>query len=139
MSATYASTLERLRDIVVGQTEGYRRLLQATREGAEALRSDDMLRFDEILAEEVETLRELKALERAREETVREVGTPPEGDELAGLERDLKRLAEEVVRANRLTRFVIQRNGDLVEARLGLHRRAGTAPDAKSGGIDRVA
>jgi hypothetical protein len=139
MSYTFATALERLREIAGGQADGYRRLLQTTRDGIDALRSQDHERFEGLLADQVETLRELADLRRERGEALREVGKPAFDDELVALDRELKSLAAEVVRANRVGRFVIQRNGALVEARLGLHRRVGTVPAGREGHVDRLA
>ena len=66
MSDTLASTLNHLRTVVGDQVVGYRRLLESTREADQALRVQDMDTFDRLLGEQVETLRELKGLQRER-------------------------------------------------------------------------
>ena len=76
MSYTFATALERLRDIAASQTAGYRRLLQNTRDGIEAMKAQDPVRFETLLSEQVETLRQLGDLQREREEAIREVGVP---------------------------------------------------------------
>jgi hypothetical protein len=138
MTETYGSALERLCGIVGSQTEGYRRLLEATREGLAALRTHDVLRFDEILADQVDTMRELKDLERERAKTMQQVGSPAGDGRLAELNEELKRVVTDVVRANRVSRLVIERNGAVIEARLGLHRRIREIPGAAVG-VDETA
>jgi flagellar biosynthesis/type III secretory pathway chaperone len=138
MTETYGSALEKLCDIVGSQTAGYRRLLETTREGLAALRTQDVTRFDEILAEQVDTMRELKDLERERERAMQEVGSPAREGRLAELSEELKRVVTDVVRANRVSRLVIERNGALIEARLGLQGRLRDVPHATVG-VDETA
>ena len=138
MTETYGVALEKLCEIVESQTAGYRRLLDTTREGLAALRSHDVQRFDEILAEQVDTMRRLKDLERERGRMIRQVGPPAGDSRLTELNEGLKRLVADVVRANRVSRLVIERNGALIEARLGLHRRIREIP-AATVGVDETA
>jgi flagellar biosynthesis/type III secretory pathway chaperone len=139
MTQTFAAALDRMRDVVAQQVEEYRRLLTTTHEANRALRVHDVDAFERVLADQVETLRALRELDRDRSTALREVGTGSESAEIRELTEDLTRLAHEVTRARRVTRFVIERNGELVEARLALHRRAGTLPDTGGPGVDRVA
>ena len=138
MTETFATAVDRLRDIVEEQVDGWRRLLEGTRAGNEALRGQDPARFEEVLAEQVETLRDLKEIEGRRQAMIREVG-PVTREDLEGLEAELRRLAGEVSRANRVGRVAVERNGSMVEARLALHRRAGRTLDSAPGGVDRIA
>ena len=137
MTETFAAAVDRLRDLVSAQVDGYRRLLDSTREGNDALRVQDAEGFDRVLAEQVEILRELKELEHERYQMMREVGSATGHPEIERLSYDLKELAQEVSRASRVSRLVIERNGALVEARLALHHRARTP--RSSAGIDRIA
>ena len=139
MTETYGAALEKLCDIVGSQTAGYRRLLETTREGLAALRAHEVTRFDDILAEQVDTMRELKDLERERERMIRQVGAPTGDARLSELTAELKQVAADVVRANRVSRLVIERNGALVEARLGLHGRVREIPSAAAVGVDETA
>jgi hypothetical protein len=139
MAETSGSAAERLRDLVSAQVDGYRRLLDSTREGSRALRTQDMESFDRILGDQVETLRELKVLERARDRMIQEVGPASENTEFRRLQDDLRRLAHEVSRATRVSRLVIERNGAMVEARLALHHRARNVTPGSGPGIDRIA
>ena len=139
MTETFADTLERFRTLVTDQMDGYRRLLHSTREGNRALARQDMESFDHVLADQVETLRGLKHLEYQRREMIREVGLGGVTEEVRRLQDDLRSLAQEVSRAGRVSRLVIERNGSLVEARLALHRRAGNLNGAKKPGLDRIA
>ncbi len=139
MAETFADTLERFRTLVTDQMDGYRRLLHSTREGNHALARQDMESFDDVLADQVETLRGLKQLERRRREMIREVGLGGVTEDVRRLQDDLRALAQEVSRASRTSRLIIERNGSLVEARLALHQRAGTLARAKKPGLDRIA
>ncbi len=139
MTETFADTLDRFRSLVGSQMDGYRRLLRATRDGNRALAVQDPEDFERILGEQVETLRELKLLERERHEMIREVGLGDLTDDLRDLQRDLRALAEEVSRASQASRLVIERNGSLVEARLALHRRAGNLDRVGKPGVNQVA
>jgi len=138
MTETFADAVDRLRDVLAEQVEGWRRLLETTREAGRAVRDQDADSFERVLAEQVETLRELKEIEQRRARRIREVGSPEVDPGLAGLHDELRRLAAEVSRAARVGRFVIERNGALVEARLALHRRAGREPRSTAG-VDRIA
>ena len=55
------------------------------------------------------------------------------------MRNELRALASEVRRSGRVERLVLERNGALVEARLGLHRQAGTLPDKSPAGVHQVA
>jgi hypothetical protein len=62
------------------------------------------------------------------------------GDETTReLKATLAGLAAEVRRAGRVARYAVERSGSLVEARIGLHRQAGTIPDAARPGVNRIA
>jgi hypothetical protein len=137
MADTSGVALDRLRDLLHEQVDGYRSLLEATRAGTRAIRERDPQAFERILAEQVETLRRLKELERERSGMITGAGEGDDGH--AELARDLRELARRVSRESRISRLVIERNGALVEARLALHRRAGTAPLESRGGLDHVA
>jgi hypothetical protein len=139
MSETFADTLSRFRTLIGDQMDGYRRLLRTTRESNRALAAQDPEAFDRILAEQVEELRNLKRLEGERTAMIRQVGLGDLTDDLRDLQRDLRSLAEEVSRASRASRLVIERNGALVEARLALHRRAGTLDRADAPGVNQFA
>ena len=52
---------------------------------------------------------------------------------------DLREREEKVSRERRVSRFVIERNGALVEARLALHRRAGTVGREERRGLNQIA
>ena len=138
MTETFATTVERLREIVDHQIEGYRRLLESTREGTRALQSQDPDAFDRVLEEQVETLRSLKELEWERGHLMREVGDGSWTEGISDLESNLRRLADEVGRAARVSRMAFERNGELVTARLSIHERAGVKPSARPG-VDRIA
>lgn len=137
MAETFATAMVRLRDLVAAQVDGYRRLLDSTHEGNDALRAQDMDGFDRVLAEQMETLRELKELEQERRKTLQDVGPAKGHTEIDRLTSDLRELAREVSRASRVGRLVIERNGALVEARLALHRRAATSRSTSA--VDRIA
>jgi flagellar biosynthesis/type III secretory pathway chaperone len=139
MPETFADRLERFRALVSDQIVGYRRLLETTRAGTRALERQDADEFDRILAEQVDILRRLKEHERERRSMVREVGSGDHDNDLGQLQRDLRRLAEEVSRANRAHRLVIERNGALVDARISLHRRVGTLDRVGKPGINQFA
>jgi dsDNA-specific endonuclease/ATPase MutS2 len=139
MEESYGATLERFRDLVADQLAGYRVLLETTRSATDALRTHDVARFDDVLQEQVETLRRLKELENERGEIVRAVGGEHADDRLTEMRQQLRALASEVRRAGRVERLVIERNGALVEARLGLHRQAGTLAGASALGVHQVA
>lgn len=138
MEDTLGAAMERLRDVIGDQLAGYRRLLETTRAGTDALRTHDLERFDAILEEQVDTLRHLKGLEHERAGVLRALGgvTDPE---LGGMRNELRALASEVRRAGRVERLVIERNGALVEARLGLHRQAGALARERTAGVHQVA
>ncbi|HET9888640.1 MAG TPA: hypothetical protein VFR10_14120 [bacterium] len=136
MTETFAEALGRLRDIARGQAVGYRRLLAATTEGNEALRTNDVARFERTLAEQATTLHELKALERERALCVKEVGAMPAQDELT---RELRDLAQRVSSENRVRRFVTSRREALTETRLGFRRRLGILPDDPPGSVNAKA
>ena len=138
MTETFADAVDRLQGILAEQVDAWRRLLQATREGNRVLGSADPDAFGRVLAEQVETLRDLKELADRREATLREVGPAAEAGE-DGLREELRRLAVEVSRATRVGRLVLERNGALVEARLALHRRAGRKVPSSAAGVDRMA
>jgi flagellar biosynthesis/type III secretory pathway chaperone len=139
MTETFAGTLERLRDLLHEQVDGYRSLLESTRAGNQALRIQDPNAFEQILGEQVETLRKLKELESERDSLIREVGSGTGDGGFQRLHRDLQELAEKVTRESRVSRLVIERNGALVEARLALHRRAGSVDREARGGLNHVA
>ena len=139
MDETYGGAIERFREVVADQLAGYRRLLETTRAGTEALRVHDIDAFDEILAQQVDTLRTLKDLERERAQVVRVVGGAEADPQLSGMHHELRALASEVGRSGRVERLVLERNGALVEARLGLHRQAGTLAGATPTGVHQVA
>ena len=139
MPETFADTIARFRGLIVDQMDGYRQLLRSTREGNDAVAAQDPESFERILGDQVETLRRLKILERERRAMIREVGLGGLSDDLEELQRDLRALADEVGRAGRTQRMVIERNGALVEARLALHRRAGTLDRASAPGINQFA
>ena len=139
MSESYGATLERFRDLVADQIAGYRTLLDTTRSATAALRGHDVDAFEDVLEEQVETLRRLKELERERTEIVRVVGGEHADERLSEMRQELRVLADEVQRAGRVERLVIERNGALVEARLGLHRQAGTLEGAKPSGVHQIA
>ncbi|GJM44469.1 MAG: hypothetical protein DHS20C21_13110 [Gemmatimonadota bacterium] len=139
MEDTYGAALERFRDVVADQLAGYRRLLASTRAGTDALRTHDVDRFDEILEEQVDVLRGLKELEHERAQVVRVVGGNAHDPELSEMGHELRSLAAEVRRAGRVERLVIERNGALVEARLGLHRQAGTLTGVESTRVHQIA
>jgi chromosome segregation ATPase len=138
MTQTFAAALDRMREIVAQQAEEYRNLLAATHAANRALRLHDVESFEQVLVEQVEALRSLSELNRERVDVLREVGTASSTPEIHELSQDLRRLAHEVSNAQRVTRFVIERNGELVDARLALHRRAGSLTDDARPGIDRV-
>lgn len=139
MTETFADAVERLQDVLAEQASGWRRLLVATRAANRALGAADPGALESLLAEQVETLRDLKEIARRRERTIREVGPAGSADELRGLEDELRTLASEVSRAARVGRLVIERNGALVEARLALHRRVGRDLNGSSARVDRIA
>lgn len=139
MTETFGSALERLRDVARGQAAGYRRLLDATREGTKALRVQDASSFGAILEEQIETLRELSSLERERAVVMRDVGIAPRDAESEALQRELRELASEVERENRVRRFVTGRLERLAETRLGFHRSAGSIPQNAPRGLDERA
>jgi hypothetical protein len=139
MSETFAAALERLCDVARGQVSGYRRLLEATRAGTDALRVQDAVRFEQVLAQQVEALRDLKELERARAEAMREVGGSLGDPASSALDRELQGLAEDVLRENRVRRFVTSRQERLVETRVAFHRRAGTITGEAPGSLDQRA
>ena len=139
MTETFADTIVRFRSLVADQVAGYRRLLRATRDGNGALARADHERFDRVLVEQIETLRDLKRLEAERRDMIRDVGLGAPDQELAAMSEELRALAVEVSRASRSTRLVLERNGELVEARLAIHRRAGTLSGATRPGVDRIA
>ena len=139
MEETYGGAIERFREVVADQLAGYRRLLETTRAGTEALRAQDLEAFDEILAQQVDTLRRLKELERERAQVVRVVGGVDADPQLSGMHHELRALASEVRRTGRVERLVLERNGELVEARLGLHRQAGTLSGQARVGVHQVA
>ncbi|MEZ5065259.1 MAG: flagellar export chaperone FlgN [bacterium] len=138
MAETYGAALDEMRDLLARQVAAWRGLLEATREGTDAVRTQDPDAFDDALAAQVDALARLRNLETERGELLAIVGRD-ETEEIARLKLDLKALAVEVSRANDRSRFVIERNGALVEARLGLHRRAGTLPDERNLGLHRIA
>jgi hypothetical protein len=139
MTETFADTVDRLRQVLREQVSGWNRLLESTRESSRAVRAQDAGEFERVLAEQVETLRDLREIDRRRAALVREVGSPAGDAELAALGTELARLAAEVSRGARVARLVIERNGEVVETRLALHRRAGLEPGRASSRIDRVA
>lgn len=139
MEETYGGALERFRDVIADQLAGYRRLLETTRAGTEALRRQDIDRFDEILEEQVDTLRRLKELESERAHVVRVVGGADNDPHVSEMRNELRALASEVRRSGRVERLVLERNGALVEARLGLHRQAGTLANVEPAGVHQVA
>jgi len=137
MAETYGGVLDEVRDLLARQRDGWRRLLDVTRESTEALRSQDAATFERVLTEQVDALADLRALEVDRTRILRVVGgadTP----EIAELKRDLRSLAVEVAQATGRSRFVLERNGALVEARLGLHRRAGLLDGSSAAGLHRI-
>jgi len=138
MDDSFGGAMERFRDVIADQLAGYRRLLETTRAGTEALRTQDLERFDRILEDQVDTLRRLKELERERAQVVRVVGGATDAH-VGEMRNELRALAAEVRRAGRVERLVIERNGALVEARLGLHRQAGTLAGAPSAGVHQIA
>jgi FlgN protein len=138
MEDTLGGAMQRLRDVIGDQLAGYRRLLDTTRAGIDALRTHDLERFDGILEEQVDTLRHLKGLERERASVFRALGGVAD-PEVGGMRNELRALASEVQRAGRVERLVIERNGALVEARLGLHRQAGTLARGQTAGVHQVA
>jgi hypothetical protein len=138
MAETYGAVLDEVRELLARQLTGWRRLLDATRESTEALRSQDPADFERVLTEQVDALAELRTLESDRTRLLRVVGgadTP----EIAELKRNLRSLAAEVAQATGRSRFVLERNGALVEARLGLHRRAGLLGGGNPAGLHRIA
>ncbi len=138
MPETFGAALVELRDVVADQVSLWRRLLETTREGTRALGAHDAPAFEQALADQVETLRALKALEAERGRIVRTVGEGAADPETRELKAELTRLADEVRHAGRITRFALERSGAVLEARVGLHRQAGTLP-AAGPGVDRVA
>jgi hypothetical protein len=136
---TFGVAFERYRDLGLAQVASYERLLESTRAANEALRTHDADRFEEVLAAQIETLRELKELEGERRRLLREVGDTSGAAEIRHLREDLARLAEEVSRAQRVQHLVIERNGALVEARLALRRRAGVEGGGSATPIRRLA
>ncbi len=139
MTETFASALERLRDVARGQAVGYRRLREATREGTDALRRQDAPRFERLLEDQLETLRELKSLERERGQAMRDVGATSGDATMDALDRELKALAADVLRENRLRTTVTSRLDRVGETRVGFHRRAGTLPADGSRALDERA
>lgn len=139
MGETYGAALEELRDVVASQVELWRRLLRTTRAGTSAIGAHDPDAFERALAEQVETLRALKGLDRERERVVRSVGENVGDPRARELRAELAQLAAEVQRAGRVAKLALDRNGALVEARIGLHRQAGTLPPGTGPGLDRVA
>ena len=140
MTDTFAASLQHLRTVIADQVDGYRQLLHSTREGNRALRGQDFETFDRVLNEQVETLRQLKGLQTERQRILREVGDGYLDESVQSLQSDLRGLAREVSRTTRVSRLVIERNGALVEARLGLHRRAsGGEATVPRAGVDRFA
>jgi hypothetical protein len=139
MTETFATALERLCEVARGQVAGYRRLLEATRAGTEALRVQDAARFDAVLAEQVDALRALKDWERERALALRNVGGSLGDSEAQALDATLRDLATDVLRENRVRRFVASRQERLVETRVGFHRRAGTIPTEPRRALDERA
>jgi hypothetical protein len=139
MSETYGAVLEELHDIVSDQVALWRRLLETTRESTRAIGASDPAAFEHALKEQIETLRSLRLLERERDRVVRCVGEGTADARTRELTAALAALAAEVRSAGRVARFAIDRGGNLVEARLGLHRQAGTIPDAARPGVNRIA
>jgi hypothetical protein len=139
MAETFGAALVELRDLVTDQVSLWRRLLESTRATARAVAAQDADGFERALAEQVETLCALKGIERERSRVVRNVGYGAEDPTTRALREELAQLAAEVQRAGRVAKFAIERNGALVEARIGLHRQAGTLPFAARPGVDQVA
>jgi hypothetical protein len=139
MSETFGAALLELREVVTDQVELWRRLLETTREGTRAVGAHDAEAFERALAEQVETLRALRGIERERERVVRNVGEGVSDPRTRELRGELARLALEVQRAGRVAKLALERNGALVEARIGLHRQAGTLPGGAAPFVDRVA
>jgi hypothetical protein len=139
MAETFGAVVGELRDLVADQVALWRRLLEATRGATRALGAHDADDFERALALQVETLRALKGLERERGRLVRSVGEGTEDDATRALRAELAQLAAEVQRAGRVAKLSIERNGALVEARIGLHRQAGTLDVTSRSGVDRLA
>jgi hypothetical protein len=139
MTETFADAVDRLRDVLREQVSGWSRLLESTRASSRAVRRQDPGEFERLLAEQVETLRELREVDRRRALLVREVGLPAGDGGLSELQSELDRLAAEVSRGTRIARLVIERNGEMVEARLALRRRAGLDPGRAASRVDHVA
>jgi hypothetical protein len=139
MAETYGAALGELRDLVADQVGLWQRLLESTRAATRAVGVHDAAAFEHALGEQVETLRALKGIERERARMVRSVGLGTEDATTRALHAELAKLAAEVQRAGRVAKFAIERNGALVEARIGLHRQAGTLPFAARPGVDQVA
>lgn len=139
MTETFGTAVTELRDVVADQVTLWRRLLDTTRAGTRAIGEHDPDAFEQALADQVDTLRALKALEAERGRLVRHVGEVTGDPETRELKAELDRLAEEVRRAGRVSRIALERNGAMVETRLGLHRQAGTLPKSGGPGVDRVA
>jgi hypothetical protein len=135
MTETFADAVDRLHGLLEEQVGGWRRLLLATRAANRAVQVQDAAALEAAVGDQVETLRDLKRIAGLRSAAVREVG--PRGED-AALRAELRGLAAEVTRAGRVARLVIERNGAMVEARLALHRRAGTDLPASSA-VDRMA
>ncbi len=139
MTETFATALDRLCEVARGQISGYRRLLEATRAGTEALRRQDPTSFEQVLAEQVSTLRELKELGHARALAMAQVGGSLGDPQSEALDGELKEIAESVLRENRVQRFVSSRQERLNETLVGFHRRAGTIPAEVRGALDERA
>lgn len=139
MAETFGAALAELREVVTDQVALWRRLLETTRTATRAVGAHDADAFEQALGEQVETLRALKGLERERARVVKSVGEGAEDTQTRALRAELAQLAAEVQHAGHVAKLAIERNGALVEARIGLHRQAGTIPVASRSGVDRVA
>jgi hypothetical protein len=138
MTEAFPAALERVRDIARGQTVGYQRLLAFTREGNEALRTNDIALFEKILAEQAATLEELRQLERERGSAMQEAGVRTARIE-DDLEEGLKHLAAQIARENGVRRFVVSRRESIVLSRIGLLRQSGALPEGAQGSVDQTA
>lgn len=140
MTETYESALERLRVVARGQAHHYWVLLESTRAGTDALRTQDLPNFERILAEQTETLRELTQLSREKEGALREIGfLPPSDAETQAITSRLNEVSRELRREQRVRHQVTQRLGATLETRIGFHRNAGTLPAKVPGGLDERA
>lgn len=107
MDDIFGGALARFRDVIADQLAGYRRLLETTQAGTEALRIRDLERFDRILEEQVDTLRRLRKLDRERGQLVRVVGGLADAHR-SEMRNGLRALVSEVQRAGRVERLVPQ-------------------------------